>query len=290
MMSKTWNRQFFRMLSYISPKWNTKLWYFKKFGRRLDLNRPATLNEKILKIKLEQYGTDPLVRCCADKFAVREYIKDKGLSEILNELYGVYNSPEKIDWEKLPKRFVLKWNFGCKFNLFCEDKSKFDKKEAQKTLKRWGREDFWAYYSELQYKDVPKRIIAERYLDAGGKTLPEDYKFYCFLGHANCVMVCVGRESGWPKFYFFDRNWVLLRINRDSKEAPESFSLPKPAGMDGAFAYADSLSAPFSFVRVDLYLIQGKTIFGELTFTPSAGLDNRRLPQTDLVFGSMMNV
>ena len=119
-------------------------------------------------------------------------------------------------------------------------------------------------------------------------TLPEDYKFYCFHGHADCVMLCAGREEGWPKFYFFDRDFQLLRINRDSQAAPEGFSLPKPAGLDKAFAIADRLSKPFDFVRVDLYLTPHGVRFGELTFTPAAALDNKRLPETDLRFGRRM--
>lgn len=94
----------------------------------------------------------------------------------------------------------------------------------------------------------------EEYIGSADGTLPEDYKFYCFHGRADCVMLCVGRDEGWPKFYFFDRDFRLLRINRDSQAAPEDFTLPKPAGLDEAFAIADRLSKPFDFVRVDLYL------------------------------------
>ena len=101
-------------------------------------------------------------------------------------------------------------------------------------------------------------------------------------------MLCAGRDEGWPKFYFFDRDFQLLRINRDSQAAPEGFSLPKPAGLDEAFAIADRLSKPFDFVRVDLYLTPHGVRFGELTFTPAAALDNKRLPETDLRFGRMM--
>ena len=159
---------------------------------------------------------------------------------------------------------------------------------CEKQLRAWGREPFWAYYSELQYRHVDKKLLIEEYIGTPDGTLPEDYKFYCFHGRADCVMLCVGRDEGWPKFYFFDRDFRLLRINRDSQAAPEDFTLPKPAGLDEALAIADRLSKPFDFVRVDLYLTPRGVRFGELTFPPAAALDNKRLPETDLRFGRRM--
>lgn len=282
-------RRAFALTSYISPRLNTELLFRQRFGRRPELDSPRTLNEKLLKLKLGPWAHDDLIRRCADKFAVREYVAQKGCAPLLNELLAVYSSAEELDWQSLPPRFVLKWNFGCGYNIICRDKDKLDESEVRAQLKKWGREDFWAYYSELQYRHIPKRLLLERYL--GTETAaPEDYKFYCFHGRADCVMVCMERELGQPRFYFFDRDWRLLRINRDSRNAPEDFAPPKPAGLDAAFNAADVLSADFPFVRVDLYLVDGRVYFGELTFTPAAGLDNRRLPETDLFFGEKLNL
>ncbi|MDD2980730.1 MAG: ATP-grasp fold amidoligase family protein [Hespellia sp.] len=285
---KSIRRQTLKAISYVSPKWNTCLWYREKFGRKLDLEHPVTLNEKLLKRKLEQYGKDETVRMCADKYAVREYITKLGYPEILNELYASYDSVEEIDWENLPEAFVMKWNFGCGYNLICPKKTRLDIQIAEQKMRKWGQDDFWAYFSELQYRNVKKKIIVEKYLQSEKEGTLEDYKFYCFGGKAECVMVCYGRNSGWPKFFFFDRDWNLLRINPDSKKAPEGFSLPKPEGIDRAFVYADCLSGGFDFVRTDLYLVDGKVYFGEYTFTPAAALDNNRLPETDRMFGGKL--
>ena len=122
-------------------------------------------------------------------------------------------------------------------------------------------------------------LAGEGPLRADG-TLPEDYKFYCFHGQADCVMLCAGRDEGWPKFYFFDRDFQLLRINRDSQAAPEGFTLPKPAGLDEAFAIADRLSKPVDFVRVDLYLTPRGVRFGEQS---AQGLDRFQIERA--VFG-----
>lgn len=282
------SRAFYASISYISPKLNTKLLFLRKFGRMPDLKEPKTLNEKLLKLKLERYGTDPLVRKCADKYRVREFIEDRGCSSCLNKILGVYDKAEDIDFDALPNQFVLKWNFGCGFNLICDDKTKLNIPETVGQLKKWGKEPFWTYYSELQYRGVPKKIIAEEFIGDSEGNPPEDYKFYCFNGNAYCVMLCEGRKEGWPKFYFFDRDFNLLRINRDSKEAPDDFSRSKPAGIEDAFHIADKLSEGFPFVRVDLYITGGQVRFGEMTFTPAAALDNKRLPETDLMFGEML--
>lgn len=282
------SRSCYAALSYASPRLNTTLLFLKKFGRLPELKKPATLNEKLLKLKLEEYGTNELVRQCADKYRVREYVKDCGLESCLNKLLAAYDRPEEIDWESLPESFAMKWNFGCGYNVICRNKDGLDTGKAVRKMKKWGREPFWAYYSELQYRGVPKKIIVEEYIGGKEGTPPEDYKFYCFHGKAYCVMLCVGREEGWPKFYFFDRQFRLMRINRDSVQAPEGFSLPKPTGIEEAFAAADKLSQGFPFVRVDLYLTEQGVRFGEMTFTPAAALDNKRLPETDLLFGSLM--
>lgn len=282
------SRTCYVILSYLSPRLNTILLFLKKFGRFPELKNPVTLNEKLLKLKLEDYGTNELVRQCADKYRVRDYVKNCGLENCLNKLWEVYDRPEDIDWESLPESFAMKWNFGCGYNVICRSKEELDIREAEQKLRKWGREPFWAYFSELQYKGVPKKIIVEEYIGGKEGTPPEDYKFYCFHGSAYCVMLCVGREEGWPKFYFFDREFRLMRINRDSAQAPEGFSLPKPEGIEEAFGIADRLSRGFPFVRVDLYLTERGARFGEMTFTPAAALDNKRLPETDLLFGSLM--
>ena len=288
MNKKDIRRRLYALTSYISPELNTRLLFLRKFGKLPNLKNPRTLNEKLLQLKLRRYGEDELVRQCADKYRVRDFVRSRGCGDTLNQLIAVYENADEINWDALPENFAMKWNFGCGYNIICPDKARLDKKATLDKMRLWGREPFWAYYSELQYRNVSKKIIVEKYLGRSDGKLPEDYKFYCFHGSAYCVMLCVGREAGWPKFYFFDRDFRLLRINRDSKNAPEDFSLPKPQRLDEALRAADALSAGFPFVRVDMYIAQDKAYFGEMTFTPAAALDNNRLPETDLMFGNML--
>ena len=160
-INKSAARLFYAAISYISPRLNTKLLFKRKFGREVELDEPKTLNEKLLKMKLESFGTDELVRRCADKYRVRDFVAERGCGEHLNRLLAVYDRPEDIDWDALPERFAIKWNFGCGYNLICADKASLDIRAAVKKLKKWQREPFWAYYSELPYRNVPKKLLVE---------------------------------------------------------------------------------------------------------------------------------
>ena len=143
---------------------------------------------------------------------------------------------------------------------------------------------------EWPYKDVKRRILAEKLLiDENGDEI-KDYKFFCFDGYVDCVMVCIDRQIGSPKFYFFDSNWQLKRYNKRGKEAPVDFTLPKPKNIDKMFEIASTLSKGHPFVRVDLYNVNGNIYFGELTFFPSSGFDNKILHESDVYFGNLIKL
>lgn len=281
-------------LTRISPKLNTRVLYFAKFRRPIKLRNPRTLDEKIQWLKFNDYYKNELVRDCADKYRVRRYIESCGCPEILIKSYGFYDEVEDIPWEKLPNQFVIKWNFGCGQNLICFDKSMLDIEEAKRKLHEWEKtkDTFYLPYSEMQYKGIKPKLVCEKLIETEDGGLPVDYKFYCFSGHAAAVLVCYGRDSSGhgAKYYFFDREWNLLRYNKAGKDAPEGFTIPKPEGIDKLFDYAEMISKPFPFVRADFYLEKGKSIFGELTFTPCGGFDVNRLPETQILFGDMVKI
>lgn len=277
-------------LTLISPRLNTKVRYKAALGRKIDLDNPKLFNEKGQWLKLNKYNNDPTVIKCADKYAVREYIREQGCGEILNDIIAVYDSVDQIDWDALPNEFVMKWNFGCGYNLICSDKSKLDIAAAKKKLKKWGRKKYHLHFSEMQYKYAPKKLIVEKYLKPANGLQPEDYKFYCFGGKAEYVMICLGRETGKTAFYFFDRDWNLVPLNPRGKAAPKGFTIPKPQGIDEMFAYAERLSAPFPFVRMDFYNIDGKTVFGEMTFTPAGFLDPDYTPEGLKILGDKLDL
>lgn len=274
-------------LSVCSPVYATKLLYFIHFHKWLDLNNPQTLNEKILWLKLNTYNNNPLVTKCADKYRVREYVAEKGCPEILNELYGVWNHAEEIEWTKLPDSFAMKCNHGCGYNIICSDKQKLNEAKTKIQLNKWLSEDFWKRNAEVNYRQIEKKIICEKYIQGKHDERLNDYKVYCFHGKALFILFCIDKER---KFYFFDREWNFLRINPDGLSAPKSFHVEKPACIEKLLEYAERLSEPFPFVRVDFYVEQEKIIFGEMTFTPAAGLDTARLKETDMFFGELLKL
>ena len=279
-------------LTLISPTLNTKVQYYHYFHRRLDLKHPVTSNEKTLWLKLNTYYNNPLITQCADKYAVRNYVIQCGCKDILNDLLGVWENEKDIDWDKLPNRFVLKNNYGCAMNIIVPDKSQLDIPAATKEMHTWFRSTFHLTASEMQYANIPRKIICERYLESDSGSTPDDYKIYCCDGVPSYVMVCVGRQKDVrPKFYYLDLEGNLQReMTRDGMEAPADFHYDKPEGWDYMIECAKKLTRPFPFVRCDFYICQGKVYFGELTFTPSQGLDNRKLAYTDKLIGDLIQL
>ena len=256
-----------------------------------NISKPALFSEKLQWIKL--YCRNPQYTMMADKYAVKPYV-----DSLLGPGYTVptlaaYDKAGDIDWDELPDRFVLKCTQDSGGYRICKDKSTFDKKEAAAFLAKRLKRDYSSHKSEWVYADIPHRIIAEEYLTEGPETdrngLP-DYKFMCFDGYVHSVMVCIDRGIGQVKFYFFDREWNLLRINRWGKAAPEGFTLPRPDNMDEMFDIAARLSKGIPFVRVDLYSVKNKVYFGEFTFFPKSGLDLDLLPETDVMYGKMLTL
>lgn len=277
-------------LTLISPVLNTRVCYRVKFKRKINLNDPKTFNEKLSWMKLYYYPKHPIFRQCADKYAVREYIKEQGCEELLVPLIAAYDRVEDIDWDALPNAFAMKWNFGCGHNIICPDKSELEKEVVFRQMRKWEKERQYLYYAELHGIGMSHKIIVEQYLKPASGTVPDDYKVFCFQGKAHSVMLCHGREYGVPSYYFFDREWNLLRINRDGMAAPADFTIPKPAGISELFDYAEKLSKPFPFVRADFYLLNGKPYFGELTFTPSGGMDSNMPYAMDLLLGEQLHL
>lgn len=280
---------FYYMLSPLSPGLTSRILYWRKFKRPLDLRSPKTLNEKIMWLKLNAYGCDPLVAQCADKWRVRDYVESAGWGSVLNQIYGVWDSVDQIPWDALPNSFVLKCNHGCGYNIICPQKDMLDIKRSAQRIDKWIHTDFWRYYAEVQYRNIPKRILCEKYL-GGEHSLPRDYKVYCFNGCPLYILVCDGRGMQQPRFYFFDADWRFCPITQDGLEAPEHFTVAKPKNFSQMLACATDLSAPFPFVRADFYEVNGKLVFGELTFTPAGGLDTRRLLETDIMFGNLLRL
>ncbi len=259
-------------------------------GRELDLENPEKFNDKLQWLKLN-YRL-PEYTMMVDKYLVRDYIREQLGEEYLIPLVGAWDSPDEIDFDALPDKFVLKCNHNSGVGMYiCRDKSKMDVEKVKKELWRGLNQNYYLVHREWPYKDVKRKIICEKFMsDAPGASDFTDYKFFCFNGKVDSVMVCLERSSGETKFYFFDENWELKRLNIRGKNAPEGFTIPKPECMDEMFKIAAKLSVGMPFVRVDLYQSNGQIYFGELTFFPDSGFDANLLPETDEYFGKLLEL
>ena len=263
-----------------------KLLYRLKMGKRLNLKRPKTFNEKLQWLKL--YNRKPEYTTMVDKYAVKEYVANIVGEEYIIPTLGVWDTPNDIDWDSLPDKFVLKTTHGGGGNgvVICKDKSNFDKQKAVNILWNSYKLDIYRVLREWPYKNVPKRIIAEKYMNDKTSNDLVDYKFTCFNGYADNVMVCTERSTGKPKFYFFDREWNLMPLNIRGKNTNKNFKLPKPSCMDKMFELAGKLSEGIPFLRVDFYCVENHPYFGELTFFPDSGFDKNLLKETEEYFGN----
>lgn len=275
------------LITVFSPTLNTKIRFRIAKGKSLDLKNPKSLDEKISWLKLYNYNHNKLVFQCADKYRVREYIKSRHCSEILNELYGVYNKVDEVPWEKLPKKFVLKWNTGSGGNLICTDKDTLDIKMAIKKMKKMGRRKYHLPYAELQYKHIKPLLICEKYLESDQGKLPYDYKVYCFNGKPMAILVIMGRNEDL-KAVFMSPEWEFISYVDKYKKVDK---LPeRPEDLDTMIRTSAMLSEPFPFVRIDYYHINGKTIFGEMTFTPAGGINMAQTNINGKSMGELLNL
>lgn len=264
-------------------------WLFRlKMGYKLDLNNPTTYSEKLQWLKL--YNKKPEYCQMVDKLAVKDYVASVLGPQYVIPILGVWEKPEDIEWDKLPNQFVLKTTHGggSEGVIICKEKKTFDKEKAVLKLNSSMKQDIYYNFREWPYKNVHKRIIAETLLNDDSeynKNGLTDYKFTCFNGVADNVMVCVDRSLGETKFYFYDKDWNLMPLNVRGKNTSPDFKLPKPSCMDEMFAIAGELSKGIPFLRVDLYCINEKPYFGEMTFYPASGFDKNLLPETEKSFG-----
>ncbi len=255
--------------------------------KELNLENPVTYNEKLQWLKL--YDRKPIYTKMVDKYEVKNYVSSIIGEEYIIPTLGVWDKFEDIDFDKLPNEFVLKCTHDCGGIIICKDKSKLDIKKAKKKINKCLKKNYYVKYREWPYKDVKPRIIAEKFMsdNSGGLV---DYKFFCFNGIVNCVMVCIDRHISDVKFYFFDEKWQLLRLNVRGKNAPEGFTLPKPKSIDKMFEIAKTLSKDLPFVRVDLYECDGQIYFGETTLFPDSGFDPNILEETDIYWGKLLQL
>lgn len=272
------------ILDWIPDSLMLRIQYKIKFGFWPDFKHPKRYTEKLQLYKMKY--RNPVMPQCVDKYEVRKYVESKGLGNILNELYGVYDSFDEINFNSLPDKFVIKSTTGGGgFNVIViQDKSTCEWEVIRKKVKAWGQHKKGAVSSgrEWAYSGMGKtRIIIEKFLEDTQEHGLIDYKFFCFNGKPYCVQVDTGRFDGHHQNYY-DMQWQSLGVHCTYPEG-ELQNVPK--NFDQMKQVAAQLSASFPFVRVDLYNVQGAIYFGELTFYPSSGYGKFHPDNFDYMLG-----
>lgn len=256
--------------------------YRKETGKLLNLKNPQRFNEKIQWIKL--YWRDPLMTICADKVRARDYVAQIAGFDVLNEIYGSYENVDEIDIDSLPERFVLKANHSSGHNVFCLDRDTFEWDQVKIKLKEFLRFNHYRSGREWAYKNIPRRILCEKYMEENG-TYPRDYKFFCFQGEPQFIQVDIDRFGNHQR-NLYDLDWNLLE---DRIRWPQSTEwIEQPRQLAAMILLARKLSAPFPFVRVDLYCLHDAIRFGEMTFYPGGGLEQFIPDDLDYYYGSKL--
>ena len=282
-------KQVYAVFGELCPRTATKILFRKYLGYKLNLKKPVTINEKMQYLKLFVYKNHPLVTKCADKYAVREYVKECGCEEILVPLLGVWEKADDIDFAVLPDKFVLKCNHGSGSNIICKDKGKIDVNETRQKLTRWLGEDFGKQRVEMSYKHINRKIIAETFIETKSGKAPIDYKIFCAYGVPKFILVASDRGEQL-KFDFFTPNWEWMPATQDNCPNAGADALMKPNTFNKMLEYAGILSKPFPLVRVDFYNEFDKIYFGELTFLDAGGLSPYQPFEYEKKFGEMIDV
>lgn len=199
----------------------------------------------------------------------------------------MYKQAEEIDFAKLPEKFVLKTNHDCGSIFICTDKISFDKENAKQKLNQALQRNYAKKHLEYHYKYIKPCIICEEFLEGENGDTPEDYKIYCFHGKPECIMVCTNRQKNL-KLAYYDLEWNQLDYLKPEYMTNQMFSKPKK--LNEMLEIAANLSKDFKFVRVDLYCVRDKIYFGELTFTPAAGIGIRQTDEALKYLGSLIKL
>lgn len=288
-----WRSKLLSVMRRLSPFWKhdksyLSVIYYLQMKNRLHWKKPVTFNEKLQWLKL--YDRKPIYTSLVDKAAVKDYVADRIGKEYVIKTIGIYDAPHKIDFNRLPDKFVLKTTHGGGGSgvVVCKDKNTLDVTKVRERLKKSLESDIYTLFREWPYKDVSRKIIAEEYVESEDGDL-RDYKFFCFNGEPRFLKVDFGRFVEHHANYY-DMEWNLLPFEETDVRRVAEHREIQPENFKKMVEFARQLSQGHKFLRVDLYNVNGKIYFGELTFYPASGLGTFTPSEWDKKLGAMMSL
>ena len=268
-MSK-FNSIIVKLFGMMSPRLSLGVSYIHNRGRIPDFRHPKDLSE--LWVNKLLGGEINEMYYLADKYKVRDYVKEKGLGRILVPLLGVWNNAYDIDFDKLPARFALKLNYGAAMNIVTRDKSSLNQDEARSQLQEWLEQKKNYSYTERHYDLIDRKIVCEEFIEDEHGGFPYDYKIICIKGQPACVLACTGRLSGHANYSPYSVDWKPLPGYYKSGVVEE---IEPPHHLKEMLSVASKLAEGIDLVRVDLYDTKDHIYFGEMTLTPSGCIFHR---------------
>jgi len=281
-------RVFLKLLPkcFLSDKTFIKIKYHIMTGLKLNLKNPVLYNEKVQWLKLND--RKPEYSIMSDKYEVRKYVSGIIGDEYLIPLYGAWESFDEIPFDTLPDQFVLKCTHDSGGIIICKDKKNLNIKKIRKSFnKRLSKNYFW-HAREWAYKDIKPRIIAEKLMLDDSSEGINDYKIFCFNGQPKIIEVDIGRFTS-HKRNFYSPQWEFQQLINERPNAPLD-SVKKPETLNLMLELAKKLSFNLIHLRVDLYTINNKIYFGELTFYDGNGFNSYEPPEWNKTFGDWIKL
>lgn len=270
----------------LSDKFFLERYYYLKMGKKLNIDSPETFNEKLQWLK--HYDQNPIYTKMVDKYEAKKYVGSIIGEEYIIPTFGVYENFDQIDFDNLPDQFVIKCTHDSNGICICRDVKSFNKEIARQKIQRSLKQNYYWASHEWPYKNVEPRIIVEKYMEDKKTPSLVDYKFFCFNGEPKFLYVSQGLENhNTASISFLYLNWTFAPYERSDYKPFEQ--LPdKPQHYDDMIRIARKLSAGIPFLRVDLYEINGKIYFSELTFSPCGGYIPFKDEEHDLEIGHLL--
>lgn len=285
-MNRIIEKVYNRLLLVLPDELYLRVKFRQMMGKKLDLKNPQTFSEKLQWLKL--YNRRPEYTTMVDKYAVKDYVAKIIGEEYIIPTLGVWDRPEDIDWDSLPNQFVLKCTHDSGGLVICRDKSKLDKEAAIIKLRKTLKQNYFRKWREWPYKNVPRRIIAEEYIEPAPdlKDL-RDYKFFCFDGEVKFFKIDFDRQTNHRANYF-NKEGDLLQFGEASFPPDAEKKLETPSNLQEMIAIAEKLAKGNPFARIDLYDIKGRNYFGEITLYPASGLGRYTPENYDEILGQLL--
>lgn len=260
--------------------------YYATFGRRINLENPVTISEKLQWLKL--YDRKPVYTTMADKYAVRDYLTERGAEELIVPLVGgPWKRFDEIDFDALPDRFVLKCTHDSGGLYICKDKSKMDKAAVKERVERSLRRNYFLHGREWPYKNIPPRIIAEQFLEDDVSDVLRVYKIFNFNGKPKIIQMITNDKTPEETINYYDTEWNLLNLRQNYPNGPLD---ERPAQLEEMLNWARVLSEGIPFLRTDFYITNGKIYFSEFTFYTDSGFAPYEPAQWDAILGSWIRL